>query len=349
MMILFCAPSRSDEVREFFNGSRMLGMGGAQIAVANDETALLANPAALGKLRDLYGTIIDPELDGGNNLANIYKTKSFAQLYSLQEIASSLSLAVDTYYHSRFQLFPSFVVKNFGIGIFYKRSLDAIMNTTATAMTTTYYDDLALLLGYNFRFFDGRIKLGVTGKFINRIEIANQSLDPTGNLDVGTWASEGAAVGVDAGLILTGPWTWLPTLAVVARDVGGTQFTAGKGLRMSTANIPNAMTQDLDVAVAIFPIHSNHTRSSFTIEYQKMTEAAAAQDKNRYYHVGYELNLSDMFFVRAGMNQKYWTAGLEFASEKVQMQISSYGEEVGVDGGTALEDRRYTFKFGFRF
>jgi hypothetical protein len=37
---------------EFYNGIRGLGMGGAQVAVVNDETSLMINPAGLGKLRD---------------------------------------------------------------------------------------------------------------------------------------------------------------------------------------------------------------------------------------------------------------------------------------------------------
>ena len=37
--------------------------GGAGIAVVNDETAMLINPAGLGKLRDYIFTIADPEIE----------------------------------------------------------------------------------------------------------------------------------------------------------------------------------------------------------------------------------------------------------------------------------------------
>ena len=49
---LFGAGAGAQEIRENYNGVRSLGMGGASIAVVNDETALLLNPAALGKLSD---------------------------------------------------------------------------------------------------------------------------------------------------------------------------------------------------------------------------------------------------------------------------------------------------------
>ncbi len=100
--------------------------------------------------------------------------------------------------------------------------------------------------------------------------------------------------------------------------------------------------------LAFFPIHGSKTRSTLTFEYQKIKEAATYTDKTKFYHIGYEFNLADLLFFRMGMNQKYWTAGAEFASEHVQMQISSYGEDIGLDGASK-EDRRVAVKFSFRY
>ena len=322
-------------------------MGGADIAVVNDETALLINPAALGKLRDSFGTLIDPELEGNVKFSNIYLNSSFTQPFNLEKVKDALDVSRDTFYHAKGQTFPSFVTKNFGIGLFARQLMDAKMNTAGTSMTTYSLDDMALVMGFNFRLFDGRVKLGASGRFISRIEI-DKEVDPAGPMDRGSHASEGAAMGTDVGLILTGPWAWLPTITAVARDVGGTNFTNGSGLRMTTTTRPTKVEQDYDVAIGLFPIHSTRSRSSFAFQYNQITAAGKAQDKSRFYHLGYELNLSDLIFLRAGMNQRYWTGGFEFASEHFQMQLASYGEDVGADG-TAEEDRRYIFKFAFRF
>jgi len=348
MNLSLCASAQ--EVREYFNGARMMGMGGASIAVVNDETALLSNPAGLGKLRDTFGTILDPEFDFGQNVNGIYTQSPFQDPFNLGQVASSLNSSKNTYYHARTQIFPSFVVKNFGIGIFYKYVLDMKMNAAGTAAETFYQEDVALHLGYNFRFFDGRIKLGVAGKLISRVELNQAAMTYPGNFGLQQNGTEGVALGADVGLNLAAPWTWLPTLAVVARDVGGTQFTAGKNLRYmpTTSPIPSQMFQDFDVALAVFPIHANRTRSSFTIEAQKIQTAATAANQLKYLHVGYELNHSDVFFFRLGMNGPWYTAGFEIASEKIQAQFATYGEDVG-QGTTLSEDRRYILKFAFRF
>jgi hypothetical protein len=339
---------QAQEVREFFNGARAMAMGGASIAVVNDETALLSNPAGLGKLRDSYGTILDPEVEANSNLFQSYQVKPSGDPSDPTVLKPFLDENLDKYFHFREQIFPSFVVRNFGIGIYWRKTIDAKEDLTATTVNLNYYDDMALVMGYNFRLFDGRIKIGFNGKFISRIAVENLDIPVASSMALKDNAVEGAGIGSDVGIILTAPWTYLPTISAVVRDAGGTTFNSGSGLRLAVPNRPSKITQDIDVAVALFPIHSNRVRSAFTLEYQKMTAASLDTDKTKYMHAGYELNVGDLFFVRAGMNQKYWTAGLELASEHTQIQLSSYGEEVGT-AGSPVEDRRSVFKFAFRF
>lgn len=341
------AQAQINEVDEFYTGARALGMGGASIATVNDETALLVNPSGLGKLRDSFGTVLDPELHLGTSFLGLNLKAPNSDLFNPQKAYNQLSALPDNYSHTKFQVFPSYVVRNFGIGILGHYQLDAKISPDSTELYTRYRSDYALMLGYNLRLWGGRIKIGFVGKAINRVEI-KKNLLVSGDLTVPTNASEGVGVGGDVGLTLTAPWVWLPTISAVARDVGGTKFESGAGLRMNTATRPEKVEQDIDVAVALFPIHSSTARSSFTIEYRKMTEASRAKDKLRYTHVGYEYNFGDVIFLRMGMNQRYWTAGIEFATQYFQFQAASYGEDVGPDGSPE-ESRRLVGKFAFRF
>lgn len=346
-LVLFVEVSYAQEVFENYTNARSLAMGGTMIAVVNDETALLGNPAALGKLRDSYGTLIDPEIDTSFGTKRMYDANPFTDPFDLVQVKDAANSSKGNYYYARGQIFPSYVARNFGIGIFGIKEATAKMNTAGNNLTLHYRDDLSLNLGLNLRFFDGKIKIGAVGKAIARIEVAKDISIP-GNLDLTNVASEGVGLGFDAGVILTAPVAGLPTLSAVVRDVGSTEFDNGSGVRIKTATRPVTKDQDYDVALAFFPIHGNNSRSSFSFEYQKMVEAAKAKDKQRYYHLGYEYNYGDLLFFRMGMNQRYWTAGFELATEHTQWQISSYGEDIGVDG-SPVEDRRYVFKFAFRF
>jgi hypothetical protein len=349
-LLLLCSwETWAAERRTFYSGARGLAMGGAQIATVNDETALLVNPAALGKLRDFYGTILDPEIDVSNNVNSINKGSGITNPFKIEDLKDPLNASRDTYYHAKAQIFPSMVARNFGIGLYGNYLLDGEMNTAGTNLDMYYRSDLALALGYNFRFFDGRIKLGFNAKLINRIEVENHTIDPSGSLDMQTvGATEGTGLSNDVGLIMTAPWDWLPTISAVAHDIGNTTFDKSSGLRMTTTNRPNVVKQDVDVAMALFPIHANKVRSTWTIEYRGLLTGSDETDKAKLIHAGMEFNFADIFFVRAGYNQRYFTGGLELASERFQFQLTSYGEEIGTDTAPR-EDRRTVFKAAFRF
>jgi hypothetical protein len=339
---------KASEILEFYNGARGLAMGGASVAAVNDETALLINPAGLGKLRDKYGTILDPEFEASLNISRFYRNKAFTEFTTPEKIVSTLSKTTNTYYYAKNQFFPSFVVRNFGIGVFYKTELAALMNSAGTSMNTRYHKDAGLLLGYNFRFFDGRIKLGFTARMIARVEI-DKDLDPTGSMSLASNASEGAGVATDTGLLLTLPWALLPTLGVTVHDMGGTKFTAASGVLMKSATQPNEVKQKVDAAIAFFPIHSNGVRSTFTLEYRDVLKADTTEtNQTRKTHIGYELNLGDLAFLRLGMGQNFYSGGIEFSSERTQFQFTSYAEDIGTVT-TPKKDNRYITKFVFRY
>jgi hypothetical protein len=337
---------------EFYNGIRPLGMGNASVASVNDETALIVNPAGLGKLRNFFGTILDPEVDMGSSALNTYRAKSFSNPTSISQVLPAVAAAPGDYFYARTQLFPSFVARNFGIGLLIKNEL-ATEAASATSASVFYRDDMALLLGYNFRFWDGRIKFGFTGKLISRTEVNEAAIDPSGAVDLPSLATanqakHGLAIGTDVGLMLTAPWDNLPTLSLVARDIGNTTFDKTYFTRMTTNERPNSVAQDVDAGVSFQFIHKPNVRSLWSFDYHGLLTAKDEEDKNKLYHLGVEVNFGDVFFFRAGYNQRYVTAGFELASERFQFQVASYGEEIGT-AAAPKEDRRNVAKFTFRF
>ncbi len=346
------------EVFEMYNGIRQLGMGGASIAIVNDETSIIANPAGLGKVRDMFLTVADPELEASTNGSAVINAGNLVGVTEPQGMLDILKEHQDRYLYVKGQILPSLVVPNFGVGLFGKIEVAAeVVSGTPDQYYLHYTNDLGPVVAYNFRIWDGRIKLGVNGKVINRVEINRDDLDVT-RLDYskGELVQEGVGFSSDVGLILSAPWAWIPTLAVVVRDLGGTNYTLSNGIFHNATERPASVLQTMDAAIALFPIISNRTRSSFTLEYRDVLTASQETDHYRRAHLGLEVNFGDLLFVRAGMNGRYWTAGVEFALERVQFQAASYGEEIGTAADPVAntqtqprEDRRVMAKFVFRF
>ena len=333
---------------EFYRGVRQMGMGGAAIAVANDETALLTNPNGLGRLRDYFFTVFDPELTATASRTDVLIGTGIVNSVSPEGLYNQLADAQGEPYHFKTQLFPSIVVPNFGIGLLGKYEVVARRNADGT-MNYNYQNDYSLNLGYNMSFWGGRIKLGFAGRMINRREFFGTRDPSTDSLAVNSFASEGLGIGVDTGLTLAAPWQWLPTLSFLVRDVGTTSFTTSGGFFGGDVNgTPQAVSQSIDAAVAVFPIYSNHSRGVFTIEYRGIDNTENVDDQMDRLHIGTEVNLYDAYFVRAGYHANDWTAGFEYATGMFQWQLATYSEQITF-GTETVRDRRGVLKFAIRF
>ena len=319
-IFIFSSPLRADF--EFYRGIRQMGMGGASIAVVNDETSVLSNPNGLGRLRDYFFTLFDPEVS-----LSAQGLDSMLDKFSLQSAYDGLSSNVNQPFYSKFQLFPSIVLPNFGVGLLGRHETLMQRNADGT-LNVNYQNDYALVSGMNLRFWGGRIKIGATGKLINRVEFFGTRDPASESLDVNSFANEGMGLGLDAGLTLAAPWQWIPTVAVLVRDVGHTSFTFGDGfLGAGGTSDPRAISQSIDAAFSIFPIFTNHIRGTLTGEYTGLTtEMTSTEDIMDRIHIGAEINIYDKYFFRAGWHDNSWTAGFEFAAQFFQWQLATYSE-----------------------
>ena len=334
---------------EDYTNARSLGMGGAKIGLTSDETSLYRNPANLGSIRGVFGTAFDPELSGSTHILNLINSSNAAKATEVETIAGIMAANPSTNYHARMQLTPNFTVRNFGIGLIYRSEINAATSgTNTTTMDTQYQSDMGGIIGLNQSIMGGVVKLGASVKAFNRIEVINTALPTSGSLTLKDIASEGSAVQYDAGLMVQFPVKWIPTISVVGHNLGDTQFNRKNGVRLSTTSQPTTVKESYDVAFSLFPIHENNIRSVWTIEFRDIGTTRAESEYSRRLHLGVELNLYDIVFLRLGSNQNYLTYGLELSSEKISWQFASYGEEVGTSS-IKQEDRRYALKMAVRF
>lgn len=348
LVIFTSVSARAGEFYKFYTGVRQLGMGGAYTAVVDDETALLTNPAGLGKLRETTVTLIDPELSGSMNDTKIATLSNASTVANLQGLLDSLNNSKDTHWNAKAQLFPSIVSSNFGFGVHVKYQYDAEVDSATNNLRLDYTNDYAAALGYCFKFFGGVLKVGVDGRLVDRSEIHQDIASTSTNLSIDSLVNAGLGLGSDVGVVLTAPVQYLPTLSAVVRDVGGTSYGLSNSFLHSTGNRPADTPQTLDAGFALFPILANDVRMTITGDYHDVLMANSDHDTMKRVHAGLELNLHDFLFLRGGMNQRYWTAGVELATENFQLQAATYGEDVGA-AGTPTEDRRWVTKFTFRF
>ena len=348
--IYFVFPSHSlaQEWVQPYKNARSLGMGGAEIGLTSDETSLYRNPANLGSIRGYFGSLLDPELEGQADFTNYITASNLSKATDIGTMAGILEKNPGEYYHARMQVTPSFTTRNFGFGLIYRNELNATVDATGTTMDTNYQNDLGAIVGANQSFFGGIVKIGASAKVVNRIEVVSATLATAGPFDLTSIAAEGTGIAYDAGLQIQLPVLYVPTISVVAHDLGNTKFNLKDGVRAHTSAEPQEVKQSVDAAISLFPIHSNRVRSTWTLEYDDVTNSRDDTDNAKRLHFGAEINFKDLFFLRFGYNQRYITEGIEISSERLAWQISSYGEDVGTEA-SPKEDRRYVTRFIIRY
>ncbi len=350
MFLLLLHQASADEIKEFYNGVRSLGMGGAYVTVVNDETSLLYNPAGLGKLRDYFVTLLDPEIEMGFQNTDVLKVDNALKTFNVQTLLDELKIDPGKRFHTRGQLFPSIVLKNAGLGLFVKQVTDAEVETTGTTYTYQQRTDWAATFGFSLRLFSGIIKIGLVGRAVNRTDADLEVPATSTNLSLETYRKEGLGVAGDAGIMIAFPIAWLPTIGATIKDMGNTAYNVGSGAFYDTLERPATTRQTIDAGIGLFPMSSNNIRYTITADFHDITHISddVPADVWRRIHGGLEMNIRDFLFLRAGANQGYWSAGLELATERVQIQGAAYGEEIGTSSAKR-EDRRWVGKFALRF
>lgn len=333
---------------ESYTNTRSLGMGGALIGLTSDETSLYRNPANLGSIRGYFGVLVDPEIEGQEYFTDKINAGNLTGFTDVKSMASTVKNKPHENYHGRLQLTPNFSIRNFSLGFIYRKELNLISDSSGQLADAFHQDDFGLALGLNHSFFGGVLKIGATVRAFNRIEVASGTLDLSGDLSLKSIATEGSALAYDAGIILQAPVQMLPSLSVVVRDIGNTVFDKKDGARLRVDARPEEVKQSVDAAISLFPIHANQVRSLWTLEYRDVTNSRDESGTVKRLHFGTEINLKDLFFIRLGLNQGYYTAGFELASEHVAWQVATYGEEIGTES-QKKEDRRYSTKIILRY
>ena len=190
--------SYASEIYEAYTGARELAMGGAYVNTVNDETSLELNPAGLGKLRSQIVTLVDPELEINDKDQQIFAGSNYLGMIDPNTVYSNTKAAPGDHYHLKAQLFPSIVFPDFGLGLHVMRRIDADTDATSTKFHLDYTQDIDAVLGFNFKFFGGVLKIGVAARYVDHAVISNDFvIATTSSISVPSAGTEGTGLGCE--------------------------------------------------------------------------------------------------------------------------------------------------------
>lgn len=364
------------KIHNHFVSPRALGMGDAFTAVADDHTAIFYNPAALARREDgVMNLYLEKATIGGDILPvinDISEAASRPETERVGAIGDVLDAIYGTNYQGRLSMFGGFWARpNWGmafvpfdlttdIGVY--QQVGAQLNFI-TRVDTTY----AFAVARNYPWLGKhKLSLGVTTKVINRIfvdkglQAFELALDPDALTDP-TDLQEGLTIDADVGALITpeipdeGIFSWLkvakPTFAVVVRNVLDYGYLTSLNVTGKHSNNPPLMQRRLDLGSTWeYPKFWKFFKPRGTLDIRNIGHRNWSFLKGL--HVGAELDWDVGDWLnggyRIGFNQGYLTAGLSAKFVWFNLDLATWGEEVGTSEQRA-ETRNFQLKMSMDF
>lgn len=329
---------------ELATSARALAMGNAFISKVDDSSAVFYNPAGLGTVRYTHFHLSNIQLEvnkgllaAGSGGAIGDAAKNSMKMFSLDGTREVLKGNVGKTAHSRFHMLPNFTTRYFSAGyLLAKRTRAVVVDDTATGFEYADRFDHGPYAALNISLFGGVLKAGISTIFLNRKELIGTA-DPAATLSVSDSSyKKGNAFIATTGAKLTLPIVFLPTFSVTMHNAFDQEFKNGRG-----AGVPDKIKRSVDVGFSITPQMGAGSRIHFEVNYKDISREFSNVSSARRFLLGTEIDLSRVFFIRAGYGDAFGSFGLGVRTKKMEFDITTYAVDTSSAKVRGSEDRRF--------
>jgi hypothetical protein len=356
-------------IHQNYISTRAMGMGNAFTAVADDYNVLYYNPAGLAFLKqkdlnlkleasgtpallgfanELSDDLKKPEADQPNAINDTF-TRNFGQNFNFRPVIGG-----------------TLVKPGWGIGFIpLDLSMDlGIHQNLGPTLAVEAYQDSTLAFGYARKvggggaITDGDLGVGVTGKLVYRGYVGKDLPAPEFVVNSDYFskkdANEGLTADADIGALYklhTPEHVYLtPYFSAVARNVLDYGFKSNLHLIDPNSQEPPKLGRRLDLGSKFEGRKFWNLVPSLTCDVKDIGTDYWTWLKGL--HVGAEVLWDVSWWLRGGyrigMSQGYWTAGFSGTFAWFQLDLASWGEEMGTMN-SRKENRRYALTASLDF
>lgn len=331
LLIFVGGTASADELYQWNQSIRSLGMGGVYNSVVRGGDALFVNPAALAKMDELEFRLLGFGI--GTNGYQIYQDLGSDTAFNTpadfnKVYGKDIFLGID--------LKTTIALKNFAIGGYSNSYLLARFHSPPNPnFNATYFSDYGIVAG-------GAVDIGPESSFglaIKRITRTGGEKDidigvlldsNARNALVSSFDDKGVGYGVDAAFMTTLPTFMSPTLAVTWQDMGMTTFQKTGG-----ANAPPRIDDNLSLGVStVLDLPGLDWTNGFEYKYA----TTQGEDFGKKIHLGTEISLP-FIDLRAGFSQGYTSYGVGVNLFIFSLDAAYYKTEMGAYPGQTPNER----------
>ena len=368
------------EHASLYKDPRMMGMGGANIAVGAYSTSVFTNPAGLASIKKDDGFVVDllgitgsmsPDVINFVDDLSDVETDSDINPSATDDLLNVLKEYSGTPFHIGVDNYTS-ISKNsdafaWSIGILAASDFNYMAHPnggTQGLVTTTSRAYGGLVLGaakpYETEF--GRLDVGLSLKYIVQksyeggLSITDLLADDVSTVIRDKFEKDGTGIGADLGVTYH-PFVdnyWHPAIGMSIMNIGSMSMDDQFGGQPMTVNIGASITPEFPIfdkfvlAIDYVDLMNANTIREYNIDDNSFTDYEE-DDFAKRLRVGVGMGLIDNSWLhltlKTGLYQGAYTAGLDLALALLKVNVATYQENVGTSA-TPIEDRRYMAQIG---
>ncbi len=369
------------EHASLYKDPRIMGMGGANVAVGGYSTSVFSNPSGLATIKKEHGFVVDLLGFG------LSASKGYADLVDdldatdgaddeTQAILDVLDKYAGEHFHVGVDNYSA-VSKNsdmfaWSIGILAAVDINMQVHPNgslsggAVDTSSRSYGGVVLGAAKQYDTEIGRVDVGVGLKYIQQtsyegsIGIAEIEDEDVGDYLQENYEKESSGVGLDIGATYF-PFadsSWHPAVGLSILNIGSMDMDDNYGKQPMTVNIGVSVTPEVSYVDSLVlaldyvdMFNANETRIYVYDENSNISgyNDYEESDMMKRIRLGAAIGLIDSTYFSATLNlglyQSAYTAGLDMHITALTLSMATYEEQVGT-GSVDTADRRYIAKIG---
>jgi hypothetical protein len=369
------------ESASLYKDIRVMGMGGADVAVGSYSSAVFSNPAGLTNIRKKDGFVVDLiglGINGSEKFKDFIEdiddaTKSDDSTTATTKVLQKYS---GEHFHQGFDAYMS-VSKNsnafsWTIGLLAATDLNFMAhgngssNAELLETTTRAYGGAVLGVAKPYITKIGELDIGMSFKYITQksyegtlgISELTSGDDNVADKFQNRYEKESSGFGIDLGVIYK-PYAnnyWHPAVGFSILNIGSMNMDDNYGGQPMTLNIGASITPEFKYidkfVLAVDYVDLLNANKLRIYNYNDNGDTVSYNDYDstsfiKHFKVGTSIGLYDSRWfsttLRAGIYQGSYTAGLDLDILLLKLNLATYEEEVG-DNTTSIKDRRFMAK-----
>lgn len=296
-------------------------LGGVTLPLSNETgNSLFNNPAGLAKNTKFRAEYLNLQFDVNSGVAG--DMTQATKMFNLGSLTGALNSDINYLYSGGIGNLTALSWGGFAVGLLLQDRVRAYSDGTNVHYET---NSLAVpALGYGFSLARGVVRLGYSLQLVNLASGTTQSVSDS-SAGFLSGLSEGKGLSHTASVNFAFPFTYLPTVSLVARNIGGVTYAEGSLLprAKSPSGAPPTEVMTVDAAFGMMVRISGQVKTNWYLQYKDINNRVSVPFLEKL-NFGLDLSLSPAVALRAGMTGDQFSAGLGYRSAASEINLAWY-------------------------